>query len=414
MRPSYTKLILVVSAIALLFFVGGDVVMANDDSLITSVKILLVCGDGKVEGLEVCDPGDPPQFPVNVNGLTCQDFGWESGDLGCLPDCSDYDTSNCYTCGNGTREPVEECEGNDFGGKSCVTFGFDEGSLFCTNECKISTVNCIVRPRPSSGGGGGGTRGGAPASDTGFIPGSEVPPGETKVIVTGKSYPESDVHILKDGKVIGIVRTDTKADFYFETSEIPAGITSFGFWSQDPTGLKSTLLSLTFRVVSGAVTNISGVYLSPTIEVNKKSVQKGEDIKIYGSTVPQTEIKVFIHSDEEIVAKASSTEKGSWSLDFNTEPLSVDFHTAKAQFEANVSGNVVRSGFSRIVSFYVGRAGAEPVCAEADLNGDGRVNLTDFSILLFYWGTDNECADQNQNGTVDLIDFSIMMYYWTG
>jgi len=42
------------------------------------------------------------------------------------------------------------------------------------------------------------------------------------------------------------------------------------------------------------------------------------------------------------------------------------------------------------------------------------VNITDFSILLYWWGTDNACADQNHNGTVDLIDFSIMMYYWTG
>ena len=66
------------------------------------------------------------------------------------------------------------------------------------------------------------------------------------------------------------------------------------------------------------------------------------------------------------------------------------------------------------ISFFVGTVGGEAVCAEADLNGDGRVNITDFSILLYHWGTDNECADQNQNGVVDLIDFSVMMYYWTG
>jgi len=53
-------------------------------------------------------------------------------------------------------------------------------------------------------------------------------------------------------------------------------------------------------------------------------------------------------------------------------------------------------------------------CAGADLNHDGRVNITDFSILLYYWGTNNACADQNHDGTVDLTDFSIMMFYWTG
>ena len=66
------------------------------------------------------------------------------------------------------------------------------------------------------------------------------------------------------------------------------------------------------------------------------------------------------------------------------------------------------------MSFHVGRIGGEAACPNADLNKDGRVNLTDFSILLYYWGTDNACADQNQNGIVDLVDFSIMMFYWTG
>ena len=91
-----------------------------------------------------------------------------------------------------------------------------------------------------------------------------------------------------------------------------------------------------------------------------------------------------------------------------------DFHTAKAQFSVNSGGNIIKSGFSKAVSFHVGKIGGEAPCPEADLNQDERVNLTDFSILLFNWGTDNPCADQNQNGNVDLIDFSIMMYYWTG
>ncbi len=91
-----------------------------------------------------------------------------------------------------------------------------------------------------------------------------------------------------------------------------------------------------------------------------------------------------------------------------------DFHIAKALFQVETDGNIIKSGFSRSISFHVGKVGGEVPCPEADLNHDGRVNLTDFSILLYYWGTDNTCADQNQNGNVELIDFSIMMYYWTG
>ncbi|MCK5211196.1 dockerin type I repeat-containing protein, partial [Candidatus Parcubacteria bacterium] len=118
--------------------------------------------------------------------------------------------------------------------------------------------------------------------------------------------------------------------------------------------------------------------------------------------------------EEEHIKETASLEDGKWELVFNTEPLAEDFHTAKALFQVAVEGNIIRSGFSKSVSFYVGKVGGEAVCPGADLNGDGRVNLVDFSILLFWWGTDNECADQNQDGKVDLIDFSIMMFYWTG
>lgn len=54
-------------------------------------------------------------------------------------------------------------------------------------------------------------------------------------------------------------------------------------------------------------------------------------------------------------------------------------------------------------------------CRGADLNFDGKVNIVDFSILLYFWGQKNPtniCADINSNGIVDIVDFSIMMYWW--
>ena len=52
-------------------------------------------------------------------------------------------------------------------------------------------------------------------------------------------------------------------------------------------------------------------------------------------------------------------------------------------------------------------------CLRSDLNKDGEVNLVDFSILMYFWGSDDPDADINQDGEIDLIDFSIMMYCWT-
>ncbi len=392
----------------------------NTEYLPTSLEIVVSCGDGLAEILagEVCDPGVPPTIPPDLGTTTCADYDdiffnpFVSGDIDCLIDCTDFDISDCYTCGNTFKEQAEACDTNDFGSQTCITLGYIGGTLFCTLDCQISTINCEAMEQPGGTPGSGGS-GGSPGGSSGFNPGSETE-SDTKVKIMGKSYPHADVHILVDGKVIGIVKTDAKADFYFETDEVSSGVASFSFWSEDSLGLKSTLLSLTFRVISGAVTTITGVYIAPTIDVSENSVRKGEDITIYGATIPDTEVHVHINSEEEHIKETASLEDGKWELVFNTEPLAEDFHTAKALFQVAVEGNIIRSGFSKSVSFYVGKVGGEAVCPGADLNGDGRVNLVDFSILLFWWGTDNECADQNQDGKVDLIDFSIMMFYWTG
>ncbi len=51
----------------------------------------------------------------------------------------------------------------------------------------------------------------------------------------------------------------------------------------------------------------------------------------------------------------------------------------------------------------------------ADLNCDGRVNLLDFSILLYYFDKPapvNPFYDLNSDGEIDLKDLSVMFYHW--
>lgn len=44
-----------------------------------------------------------------------------------------------------------------------------------------------------------------------------------------------------------------------------------------------------------------------------------------------------------------------------------------------------------------------------DLNSDGTISLSDFSVLIYNWGTPkNKKADLNNDGKVNLIDFSIL------
>jgi len=63
------------------------------------------------------------------------------------------------------------------------------------------------------------------------------------------------------------------------------------------------------------------------------------------------------------------------------------------------------------VAIQVQEKPAKPVVI-GDLDGDGIVGFTDFSILLSNWGSDNPKADINGNGKVDVFDFSIMLSNW--
>jgi hypothetical protein len=407
----------------------APVYASTSSALETSVKILLVCGDGFVDPYyEFCDPGNPAKNILpNTGTTTCQSFidqytglPFAKGRLACLSDCSAISTSTCYTCGDNHKQPAEECDGADFGGGSdCTSFGYTTGNLRCTPDCRLDLSDCSVvgiqEPQPgttpNTGGGGGGSSG----RTTGFFPGTNTPPDQTLVVINGTAFPNREVRVLVDGKVIGIVRADSKGDFHFESGDTTPGVSSFSLWTDDERGLKSTLLTLTFRVASKSLTTIENVYLSPTIDVDKNQVNKGDTIKIFGKSSPTVNIAVHVNSLEERVATTTSGSLGDWSLAFDTSPLEEDFHTVKAMVHLKSPSGIIESNFSRSVSFYVGKNIPEKgKCGLGDLNCDNSVNLVDFSILLYNWGSTDKTADINKDGKVGLADFSIMMFYWTG
>ncbi|MGC9968942.1 MAG: hypothetical protein ABSC29_04425 [Minisyncoccia bacterium] len=61
--------------------------------------------------------------------------------------------------------------------------------------------------------------------------------------------------------------------------------------------------------------------------------------------------------------------------------------------------------------------GNKPRQCSLDFNNDGRVDIADLSIMLYYYGDQNPpegwCFDPSGNGVVDFPDISILMYYWT-
>jgi hypothetical protein len=243
------------------------------------------------------------------------------------------------------------------------------------------------------------------------LPPPPLPIVETRVILIGRAQPLSSITILEDGRVIGIVLADSLANFRKEIVNITPGIRTFGLWSEDREGRRSRTLSFTTNVRAGMITTINGIFLPPTINLDRIAIPRGETLNILGMTAPQSNVSIFINSSPQIIRETQAGNDGIWFYAFNTAPLEIGSHNARAR-ATDLDG--LRSIDSQSLAFNVGEEVPEIICPRADLNRDRRTNLIDFSILLFWWGRFDPCVDQNQDRRVNLIDFSIMMYWWTG
>jgi hypothetical protein len=197
--------------------------------------------------------------------------------------------------------------------------------------------------------------------------------------------------------------------FKKELTGISEGRYAFGIFAEDTEGRKSVTLSFTINILAGTITTISGIFISPTVSLAPIQVERGEKINIFGQVFPRSQVNIFI-SPGEIVKEAIANSQGKWTFELDTSPLKeVEYEVrAKAFF-----GEGEQSQFSQTISFSL----LPPKCRGADLNFDGKVNIVDFSILLYFWDQKkpaNRCADINFDGIVNIVDFSIMMYQWTG
>lgn len=305
------------------------------------------------------------------------------------------------TCFNGTIEAPEQCDGVNLNGATCGSLGYATGTLACRPNCTFDTSGCSL---PSGGrrviSGGGGDFG---------IP-------LTGATFSGRAYPGSTVTLLKNADVAARTVAGSNASFNISLSGLSAATYVFSLYSEDANGNRSSLYSFTVTLTEGAITNVSGVFIAPTITADKSQVKRGDILTILGQTVPKGTVTITVNSNEELFFETNADPNGAYAYSLDTAPLDFGAHLAKSR--AAAAGAV--SAYGKAVSFEVGTENvpAKPGMPRPgiDLNGDGRVNIVDFSILAYWYKRPNPPAatDLNGDGKVTLVDFSILAYYWTG
>ncbi len=100
-------------------------------------------------GNNIVEPALGEQCDTTVElGTTCNSLGFSMGEIKCS--ACQIDTSGCEpleSCGNGTLDTIEICEGFELRGKTCQSEGFIGGMLTCTDNCTHDSSDCF---EPSS------------------------------------------------------------------------------------------------------------------------------------------------------------------------------------------------------------------------------------------------------------------------
>src|SRR3989338_1309910 len=334
----------------------------------TTTLTLSICGNSLVDDGEQCDvPGETGVYSTTIAGRQCSlvcNFG---------PYCGDGILQTSFG---------EECDD-----------GNNDNADFCSAICKIE---------PAGSGGGGSSGGGSGGG------------GDTVISVTGLAYTGRTINILLDTQNVGSVRVGSDGRFDFTTDASP-GTASLGFWSTDQNSTRSITLNSTFDVTQGAVTNISGIILPPTIRVSNANVNPGDVVTVSGQSIPNAKIELHINNSER-VETTTTDASGLWTISLKTASLRVAEHTLRARSVGGTTSLATQSSFSTTLQLFVGVDGQ--ATRPSDLNRDTKINLVDFSILIFWWGTNggnsNPPADINGNGRVGIEDFSILLFNWTG
>jgi cysteine-rich repeat protein len=362
-------------ATLLIFAFGVATPVYAQLTVATTSLLISICGDLIVNSGEDCDiPTDTGEYSTTILGRQC--------------------TAECRFaayCGDAILQTLfgEQCDD-----------GNNDDDDFCAADCTEETADS-----------GGGSTGGGGSSGSG---GRDTPLGDTQVTLQGKAYPNVTVTVLEDGESVGTIRTNSRGEFLFNLETEP-GTASFSFWANDVTGVRSSTFTTTFDVTQGAVTNVNGILIPPTIRTTTTQVNPGATVRLEGQTVPSVTVEISIDNGARTLT-ATSDASGRWSADLDTTGLTAATHTAKARFLEGSGGLRRESTYGSILQLFVGVEGR--ATSNADLNRDGKVNLIDFSIQVFWWGTaggnSNPPADINGNARVGLEDFSILLFNWTG
>ena len=266
---------------------------------------------------------------------------------------------------------------------------------------------------PSPGGGESGSKTftvtPAPTAPTVPLPpvGEAVRP--TTIIFSGKAFPGGKMFMVdKDIRYEKTVSQDTITNddgtFYTSFIGILQGPHSFSLIIKDKEGRGSQTKFFNINTLVQDFV-VKDLIIAPTVALAAYSVTRGTATVVKGYATPQSGVVAEI--DGIIKKEAQVGQDGAYKLTIDTGPL--EFGSHQMRLKQTLAGGKGESDYSPLKNFIVSRV----LLPKADFNDDGAVDIRDWSIFLFHWGSkDMEKRmkiDLNNDGKIDISDFSIFV-----
>ncbi len=372
-------------------------------------------------------------------------------------------TVKISVCGNEIKENGEHCDNSDLGGKSCTDLGYNSGTLDCSISCEFNTSSCTTNAEttaiPLFSSAIGGTYTLSNNNNTAAI---DLPENfytedlrlqmfsyDKSVLELSEPAPSGESFI---GKIYDFVFINPSGGT-ISTIDQPATL-SLTYTATDVSGIDESTLapyrrendSTSWQFISGATvdtinkkvtfttTSFSSFALfgsPPTPASTPTPTQQSggggggyiynnrlSEITFQGKTSPNT--SVILLKDGQIFSTTIINNDGLFKISakglvaggYIFGIYAIDKQNNRSSFLTFPEN--LKSGDNLLISNIILLPQPRPL--RGDVNRDGKIDLVDFSIAVYWYKRFNPpvSVDLNSDGKVDLTDFSILVFNWTG
>ena len=242
--------------------------------------------------------------------------------------------------------------------------------------------------------------------------GGNIPPPVSTLKFAGRAYPGAQLTVLI--QELGPNQTPVKqsavvsaiGSFDIEFGEVlRGGLTTYGLVIADKDGRIAQTKLFNLGILK-AGTESKNIFAAPTVGfVGPAAVTKGGFVGFIGYATPGSSLEIEV--DRTALAKKEAVgADGRYKVLHNTATLDFGPHSVRAR---QIDAEGVASDFSAQKTFNVSRLSVP----RADLNADGIISISDWSIFLSRWRTKDPdlraTLDLNGDGKVDISDFSVFV-----